>query len=72
MGFQDVVLLPSRASFRPYFFKSVVEVRVSGLPFVLKLSLRVNKGMFNVKNLWSKKYYLLWLCNFIEIKNKNR
>ena len=37
MGFQDVVFLPSRASFPPYFLKIVVEVNASGPPPVIKL-----------------------------------
>ena len=37
MRFQDVALLPSRASCPPHFLKIVVEVKASGPPHVLRL-----------------------------------
>ena len=36
IGFQDVVILPSRACFPPHFINIVVEVKASGQPHVLK------------------------------------
>ena len=49
MGFQDVVFLPSRASFPLDFLQIVAEVNASGPPHVIELWLRVSKGMFPVK-----------------------
>ena len=49
MCFQDVEFLSSQANFPPYFLKIVVDVKALGLPHVLKLWLRVSKGMLPVK-----------------------
>ena len=45
MGFQDVVFLPSLATFSPHFLKIVVEVKGLGPSFALKLWFGVGKGM---------------------------
>ena len=49
MDFQDVVFLPSRASFSTTSKKLVVEVKVSRPPHVLRLWLGVSKGTICVK-----------------------
>ena len=49
MGFQDLVLLPSRASFAPHLLKVMAEVKASGSSHVLKLWLGVSEVMLTVK-----------------------
>ena len=48
IGFEDVVFLPSRASFYSSFRKITVEVKASGSPHFFKLCLGVCKGMLPV------------------------
>ena len=62
MGFQDVMLLPSRASFQPHFLKRVAEVKAYGPPHVLKLRLGVSKGMLPVE------YFLLQQSLFVSVE----
>ena len=58
MGFQDVAFLPSGASFLPHFTTIVVEVKAVGTPHVLKLWLRVSKGMLPEEYIHSDKAYI--------------
>ena len=55
MGCQDVAFLPSQASFPPHFLRTVVEVKASRQPHVLKSWLGVSKGVLRVKYFCSNK-----------------
>ena len=50
ISFQDVVFLPSRASFPPHFLEIVVDVKALGPPHVV-ITWLVSKGMLTVKYL---------------------
>ena len=67
MGFQDVVFLPSCASFPPHFLRIVVGVKALGPPHVLRLLLGVSKGMLPVKYLCPTQGLFLCQLNLIKI-----
>ena len=67
MGFHDVALQSSQASFPPHVTKIVVEVKALGLSHVLKLWLWVRKGMLPVEYFCSNKAPFLCQLNFMEI-----
>ena len=62
MVFQDVVFLPCRATFTPYFLKIMVEVKASGPPHVLGLWLGVSKRMLPVGYFCSNKSSFCAVC----------
>ena len=66
MRFQDVVFLPSKASFTSHLLIIIVVFEASGPPHVLKLWLGLSKGMLPVKYFDSLS---LFLCcsNLLEI-----
>ena len=48
---------PPELVFTPHFLKIVVEVKTSGRPHVMKVSLGVSKGMLHVKYFCSNKSF---------------
>ena len=55
MTIQDAVFLPSQASFPPHFLKTVVDVKASGQPHIIKLWLGISKVILPVKYFCSTK-----------------
>ena len=63
MGFQDVMFLPSRASFLSHFLMIVVEIKPSGR----RLWLEINKGILTIRHLCIDNSYFCVILKFMQI-----